>query len=160
MKLVAVVAMDERGGIGHRGGLPWHLPADLAHFKRLTVGKPCVMGRGVWDSLGRRPLPGRPNIVLSRTLQAATGAAVARTPEEALREAAKHGDEVAIIGGAQVYELFAEELTAIELTRVHGVFDADTFWKIPDGFEVVEEVFRPADEKNLVDMSFLRLERR
>lgn len=156
-EIVAVVAMDERGGIGYKGGLPWHLPADLKHFKRLTVGKPIIMGRGVWESLGCKALPDRQNIVLSRTLDEAEGAEVARTPEEALKLAV--WKEVAIIGGAQVYEAFSEQLTTIELTRVHGVFDADTFWKIPDGFTLISEKHRPADEKNPCDMSFIRLER-
>lgn len=145
--------------IGRDGGLPWRLPADLAHFKRLTLGRPVVMGRKVYDSIGR-PLPGRQNIVLSRNgAFQAPGCDVVRSPGEAL-DVAADAPQVAIIGGAEVYALFMPQLTRIELTLVHADIEGDTF--MPDfgeGWTVVEERQRPADEKNAHAMTFQTLRR-
>ena len=103
--LSIIVAADERGGIGRDGGLPWHLPADLKRFKALTMGKPIVMGRRTWDSIGR-PLPGRRSIVVSRQAGLAhrgrRGGGLARG--QALRAAAD-APEICVIGGAELYRL-------------------------------------------------------
>ena len=100
-----IVAAAENGVIGRQGELPWRLGDDLRHFKAVTMGKPIVMGRKTWDSIGR-PLPGRQNIVITR--QAGFGAAgcdVVTCADEAIA-AARGADEIMIIGGSQVYELF------------------------------------------------------
>ncbi|GAA5438552.1 dihydrofolate reductase type 3 [Deinococcus caeni] len=160
-ELVGIVAVTENGVIGRDGGMPWHLPADLAHFRSHSRGKPNVMGRKVWDSLGGRPLPGRENIVLTRNRAfSAPGAQVAHSPQEAL---ALSGDvpEVAIIGGAEVYALFLPLITRFELTLIHARLDGDTF--MPDlgsGWVVTQETQRAADDANPFDLTFRTLIRK
>lgn len=160
-ELVAIYAMTENRVIGQGGGMPWHLPADFAHFKRLSVGKPNIMGRRVWDSLGRRALPGRENIVLTRNLDfQGEDVLIAHSPEEALRLA---GDapEIAIIGGAEVYRLYAARLTRLEETYIHATLDGDTFMpELPGDWVVTAETFRPADARNPYDLTFRTLARR
>jgi dihydrofolate reductase len=121
--LVAAVAAN--GVIGRRGQLPWHLPEDLRYFKRLTLGHPIIMGRRTWESVGR-PLPGRENIVVSRTAgYEAPGAAVASSLDAALALCA--GEPVVfVIGGEQ---LFAEALplaAGLVLTEIHRDYEGDT----------------------------------
>ncbi|MCL3860186.1 dihydrofolate reductase [Actinotalea sp. K2] len=115
------------GFIGRDGGLPWHLPEDLAHFRRLTTGHPVIMGRATWDSLPARfrPLPGRENVVLSRrpglTLE---GATVVGSVQDALAHVA--GRESWVIGGAQVYEAFLPYADRLEVTEVDVLVGGDT----------------------------------
>ena len=114
--------------------MPWHVPEDLAHFKAVTMGAPVVMGRKTWDSLSPRfrPLPGRRNVVLSTTLDAAEGADVARSVDEVL--AAGH-DELWVIGGAGVYEAFLPHADEVVVTEVDGSFPGDTFApRLDDGW--------------------------
>ena len=157
-ELVAIYAMTENRVIGKDGGMPWHLPADFAHFKRLSVGKPNIMGRKVWESLGGKALKDRLNIVLTRNPDfQAEGAVVVHSPEEALKVA---GDapEIAIIGGAEIYRLYADQLTRLEQTIIHTTLDGDTFMPdLPGEWRLVEEKFRPADDKNAFDMTFRTL---
>jgi dihydrofolate reductase len=107
-KVSIVVAVSANGVIGRDGGLPWHLPSDLKRFKALTLGKPVIMGRKTWVSIGR-PLPGRPNIVISRDVDfAAEGAIAVQSLEAALGEARRLAadlgvDEVCVIGGGEIY---------------------------------------------------------
>ncbi len=127
--LVLVVARADNGVIGRDGGLPWRIPADLRHFKRLTVGKPVVMGRKTFDSIGK-PLPGRHNIVLTRDAAwRAAGVTVVANLAEAVAAAGLdpriHG-EVMVIGGAQVYADALPSATRIELTEVHATPEGDT----------------------------------
>jgi len=128
MPLVSIiVATDERGAIGVGGGLPWRLPDDLRRFKALTMGKPIVMGRKTWDSIGR-PLPGRHNIVITRQAGLAVpGVTVVASLDDALLAA---GDvaEICIIGGAEIYRLALPRSNLIHLTRVRAVVDADTWF--------------------------------
>jgi len=124
-----VVAADERGGIGHAGQLPWHLPADLRRFKSLTMGKPMIMGRRTWDSIGR-PLPGRHSIVVTRDRTLAIeGATVVHSFDEALR-AAGGVAEISVIGGAAIFELFEPIADKIELTEVIAEIAGDV--SMPD----------------------------
>lgn len=161
MTLVSiVVATDVRGGIGREGRLPWRLPEDLQRFKRITMGKPIVMGRRTWESIGR-VLPGRHNIVISRQPGlAAPGATVVGSMPEALAAA---GDvpEVCVIGGAEIYRLALPLAQVIHLTRVHARVDADTFFPALDPAEWEETggEDRPADERHAYGYSFVRLER-
>ncbi len=123
-ELFLIYARASNGVIGNNGGLPWHLPADLKHFKALTTGKAMIMGRKTFDSFPA-PLSGRRHIVLTRdaTWQA-HGAEVARSVHEALALA---GDAaVAVIGGAEIYAQFLPLAEWIELTEVHGTFEGDT----------------------------------
>ena len=121
-----VVAVSKNGVIGREGGLPWHISSDLKRFKEITMGKPVVMGRKTWESLPRKPLPGRRNIVITRQRDfTPEGAEVAATPEEALRLA---GDvaEVAVIGGGEIYRLFWPLVDRLYLTEVDLEVAGDT----------------------------------
>jgi dihydrofolate reductase len=122
-----ILARADNGVIGARGGLPWRLPDDLRRFKTLTMGKPCIMGRRTWDSLPKKPLPGRTNIVVTRSRTFADERAlVVHSLDEALAEARKQNpSEIMVIGGA---EIFAEALPLagrIHLTEVHASPEGD-----------------------------------
>ncbi len=159
-RLSVVVAADERGGIGHAGGLPWHLPADLKRFKAITMGKPIVMGRRTWDSIGR-PLPGRRSIVVSRQAGLAIeGAEVVGSLEEALR-VASDAPEACVIGGAELYRLALPMAGLVHLTRVHATVEADTFLPElePSDWEEVSSERHPADERHAYPYSFVTLRR-
>lgn len=156
-----IVATDRQGGIGLGGGLPWRLPDDLRRFKALTLGKPVVMGRRTWDSIGR-PLPGRLNIVVSRDpRRAIEGATVAATLEAALA-AAGNVPEVCVIGGAEIYRLALPLADRVELTEVHANVGADTYFPPldPAEWEEVAREDRAADERHAHPMSFVTLRRR
>lgn len=156
MKLTAIVAAAENDVIGREGQLPWHLPADLAHFKQRTMGRPVVMGRRTWESIGR-PLPGRLNVVLSHRADfAPEGAVVARSLDEALALPEVAGaEEVMIIGGARLFEEALPRCDELELTRVHATFEGDTFfhfdpaeWRLDSSEQLVP------DEKNPWPITF------
>lgn len=118
-----ILARADNGVIGRDGQLPWHLPADLKRFKALTMDKPMIMGRKTFDSFAA-PLPGRRHIVLTRDARwSAAGAEVAHSVEAALARAA--GDEVAVIGGAEIFGLFEPRAGRIDLTEVHLAIDGD-----------------------------------
>ena len=122
-----VYAVSQNGVIGMDGGLPWHLPSDLKHFKAVTLGKPVIMGRKTWDSLPKKPLPGRLNIVVTRHKDwQAEGALVAHDAEAAVRLA---GDapEICVIGGAEIFKSFLPTADRIYLTRVLAEVPGDTF---------------------------------
>lgn len=159
MKLSAVVAASDNDVIGRDNALPWHQPADLAYFKRVTMGKPILMGRKTWDSIGK-PLPGRRNIVLSRSGFAAPGVDVVRTLDEAIAVA---GDapEMMVIGGAMIFDLAMPRLDHIHLTRVHCVVPGDVFLSklSPAEWREVRREERPADDRNACAMTFIELER-
>jgi dihydrofolate reductase len=122
-----VLARADNGMIGRDGQLPWHLPADLKRFKALTMGKPMIMGRKTFESFPS-PLPGRRHIVLTRDRAwSADGAEVVRSVEEALALA---GDDVAVIGGAEVFALFLDRADRVELTEVHATPEGDA--TVPD----------------------------
>jgi len=158
-EITFIVARADNGVIGQNGGLPWHIPADLQHFKRLTMGTPMIMGRKTFESFPQ-PLPGRRHIVLTRDAHwQAEGAEIAHSPEDALRVAAS--DRLSIIGGSEIFGLFLPLATAIELTEVHLDAEGDTVMDAPDG-AVWREIGRrdhPA-ENGLPAFSWVRLERR
>ena len=123
--LFLIYARARNGVIGRDGQLPWHIPADLRHFKALTLGKPMIMGRKTFESFPK-PLPGRRHIVLTRDANwHAEGAEIARTADDALALAGE--GEVAVIGGAQIYGLFLRRANRVELTEVHADYDGDTY---------------------------------
>jgi dihydrofolate reductase len=165
MKLSIVVAMTRTGLIGREGKLPWHLPRDLKHFRLLTSGKPMILGRKTYESLGR-PLPGRTNIILTRQKDySAGGCLVAGTADEALGFAAATGaDEAMIIGGSEVYREFLPRCEKIYLTLAEGSFEGDT--SFPGDplesaeWERVSEEHWPADDKNAVEAWFIVLSRK
>jgi len=156
-----VVAADEEGGIGRGGGLPWHLPADLKHFRALTMGKPVIMGRRTWESIGR-PLPGRRNVVVSRqpSLQV-PGCEVTASLDDALR-LVDDAAEACVIGGAEIYRLALPLADLIHLTRVHARVEADTFLPPldPREWRLQSREEHAADERHAYPFSFITLERR
>jgi len=162
MRLTAVVAATENDVIGRNNGMPWHLPADLAHFKAITLGHPVLMGRRTFEAIGR-PLPGRRNLVLSRSPDfTVPGVDVVHTLEAAIAAA---GDvpELMVIGGAALYTLALPRTDRVHLTRLHMTLDGDAhFPALPESQwrEVSRSPRRPADERNACDMTFLVLERR
>ena len=126
--------MAENRVIGRDNGLPWHLPADLKHFKALTMGKPMLMGRRTWESLPG-PLPGRPHLVLTRDPHyRAAGCTVVHSLDEAL-DAAGDVPELMVIGGAALYAQTLPLAMRLELTLVHAVVEGDALFP----------VYRPAD---------------
>jgi len=142
-------AQDSHGLIGRDNALPWRIPADMAYFKQETLGKPVVMGRRTWESFGGRPLKDRQNIVLTRDIHwAAEGAEAVHTAEEAL--AASKGEEVMIIGGSQIYELFLPFADRLRVTRVEGQFEGDAFFPTVDWsqWKLTQSLEGPRDEKN------------
>jgi dihydrofolate reductase len=159
MEITLIAAMAAGRVIGKDNAMPWHLPADLRHFKALTLGKPVVMGRKTFESLGR-PLPGRHNIVVSRNPQLQLeGITVVATPEQAIVAA---GDvaELMIIGGAQIYRQFLPLATRLELIELQ--VEGDThFPAYDDGSwqQVSSEQLAP-DANNPHPCQFIRLERR
>lgn len=163
MRISLIVAMDERRGIGYRGQLPWHLPADLRRFKSLTMGHSLVMGRKTYESIGRS-LPGRTMIVLTRDRDYnAPGCLLAHSLEEALEIARQSGDdEVFVIGGGEVFEQALPLADRIYLTRVHAVFEADTYFPEynPGGWVVLETADQHADEDHQQSFTTIVLERK
>jgi dihydrofolate reductase len=156
-----VVAVAENDAIGRANQLPWHLPADLRHFKALTIGRPILMGRKTYLSIGKA-LPGRTNWVLSRSSEfAPADCKVVRSFEEA-RSGAYAESPLMVIGGAEVYGLCLSQAQRIHLTLVHTkVTDADTFfshWRGADWHESSRERHDP-DAKNPYAYSFITLER-
>ncbi len=160
MKISIVVAMAANGVIGQDNELPWHLPADLKHFKQTTMGKPILMGRKTWESIGR-PLPGRTNIVITRDSSYYAAGCIVVDSIEAAISAAGEQDEVMVIGGAELYRQVLPYADTIYLTRIHERFEGDTrFPEIPDTeWQQLERVDHEADEINPHAYSFIRLER-
>ena len=159
-----VVAMDRRRGIGRDGRLPWHLPADLAHFKALTRGNPVLMGRRTFESIGR-PLPERRNLVLSRSSAFKPPGVTVFHDVESVLESLVLGsqeEELMVIGGADVYRLLLPAAGRIYLTEVQGQFECDTRFPAIDmgEWEQIRRVERPADARNPHDVAFIVLERR
>src|SRR5690625_3899390 len=158
--ITQVVAMTETRVIGRDNDLPWHLPADLAHFKQTTLGKPIIMGRKAHEAIGR-PLPERHNIVMTRNqAYTADGCTVVHSAEQAI-EAAGSVAEIAVIGGEDIYRLFLPITDLIHLTLLHAEIEGDTWFPELDehNWRLAEARERPADENNPYQMTFQRLER-
>lgn len=160
VEIAIVVAMAENRVIGRDNRLPWHLPADLRHFRQVTVGKPVLMGRKTHESIGR-PLPERTNIVVTRDRSyQAPGCVVVHSIESAIRAAGGH-EEVMVIGGTDFYRQLLPKADRIYLTLVHAAFEGDA--RFPDlderEWREVERVDCVPDEKNSWPYSFIRLER-
>ncbi len=160
-RLVLVAAMARGGVIGAAGGMPWHLPADLAHFKAVTLGHPIVMGRRTFESIGR-PLPGRTNIVISRGAPVLPESVLcAGSLNEAIRLAAD-ADELMVIGGGQIYAEALALATRMELTLIDAAIPGDTCFPQLDLQQWVVRASRarPADAANPHALHFVTLERR
>jgi dihydrofolate reductase len=167
MRKALIVAMSQNRVIGRNNQLPWYLPGDLKYFKQATMGKPIIMGRKTWDSIGR-PLPGRMNVIISRNTQwrAPDGTVAAASLSEAMNKASAHAElegseEVMIIGGGQIY---AEALPVVDrmyITKVHADIDGDAFF--PEvNWEEWKEIGREdfsASGNNPYDYSFVIYQR-
>jgi dihydrofolate reductase len=161
-RVTLIVAMTDDGVIGIDGQLPWRLPEDLRRFKAATLGKPVVMGRKTFESIGR-PLPQRHNIVLTRQVgfSARDPAVTVVTTLEAALQAAGDVPEVMIIGGAEIYQLALPLAQRIILTRVHANVQGDTHFSPldPKAWRVASSETYAADEKHAYSMTFEDLER-
>ena len=156
-----IVAVAENGIIGKDGDMPWRLPSDLKHFKQVTMGCPIIMGRLTWESIGR-PLPGRLNIVISRSaIDVPDGVVAVATPEAAL-EAVGDAEKIMIIGGGQIYKLFEPHAQTVHLTQVHASPDGDTSFALqnPDAWHEIDRARFSAGENDSADYSFITLKRR
>lgn len=157
VKLFAVVAAAENEVIGRDGQLPWRLPADLQRFKALTLGKPVIMGRKTWESIGR-PLPGRLNVILTRSGLGGLpeGCVTADSLAAALAHPEVRGaEEVAIIGGEQIFREALPLCERLELTRVHTEVEGDARFAFDStGWVLERSERRPPDEKNPLPMTF------
>lgn len=144
LPLAAIVAAGDNDVIGRDNALPWHLPADLAHFRRVTMGKPILMGRKTYESIGR-PLPGRSNIVITRDpAYAAAGVQLVGSVPAALDLAERialidGSDELVVIGGAEIYALTMPAVARLYLTRVHASPSGDAHLPHIDWSEWDEE---------------------
>ncbi len=158
-RVAFVLAFDRKHVIGRAGGLPWRLPDDMKHVRELTIGKPLIMGRRTYESIGR-PLPQRTNIVLTRDPAfRAEGVLVARSPDEALALA---GDvpEVIVFGGAEVFRQFLPLAERIYLTQVDADVGGDTVFDFAaDDWRVLERTRHAADDRHPHAFDFVTLER-
>lgn len=160
MKVSIIVAMDKNRVIGKDNDLPWRLSADLKHFKAVTMGKPIIMGRKTYESIGR-PLPGRKNIVMTHSSGfVAEGCTVVSSLDEAMQKA---GDvnEIMIMGGAGLYQQMLKHANRLYLTEVHTEIEGDVYFPEFDKGDwlELERQDHSADEKNNFDYSFVILER-
>ncbi len=159
--LSIICAMDQNRLIGKNNALPWHLPADLAFFKQNTLGKPIVMGRKTYESIGR-PLPGRQNIIITRDANyRAEGCDCCSSIEAALELARDHA-EVMLIGGASLYQQTLEKAQHLYLTRIHSSFEGDAWFPEinPDDWKEIWREDHRSDEKNICDFSFVKYSRK
>ena len=142
-RLSLIAAMSENGVIGKDNAMPWHISADLKNFRRLTMGKPVIMGRRTFESIGK-PLPGRPNLVMSRDANYdPAGAIVCDGPASALDAASRLArdagvDEIMVIGGAKIYAAFLPDADRLYLTRIHARIDGDARFPAFDPGDWVE----------------------
>ena len=166
MKIAFIVAVARNNVIGINNQLPWHLPEDLKYFKRITMGKPIIMGRATYDSIGK-PLPGRPNIVITRNPDyQPAGVTVVHSLDEALKAAEKlmppGQDEAAIIGGEQIFAQAFPQTDRLYLTEVDAAPEGDTFFPTFDRqqWREIAREQHAACEKNPYPYSFVVLERK
>ncbi|MBG6240478.1 MAG: type 3 dihydrofolate reductase [Candidatus Symbiopectobacterium sp. Clec_Harlan] len=157
ISLIAALAVDRV--IGMENAMPWHLPADLAWFKRQTLNKPIIMGRNTFRSIGQ-PLPGRKNIVISSRAGDDERVTWVSTLEAAL-EAASGAEEVMVIGGGSIYQQMLPQASRLYLTHIDAEVEGDTHFPEyePDAWSSVFSEFHDADEKNSHSYCFEILER-
>ena len=136
MKLALILAASENNVIGAKNAMPWHLPSELKYFRQKTTGKPVVMGRKTFESIGMgKPLPNRHNIVISRSPKPVNyeGVSWVASIDEAIALAAKESpEEIMVIGGGTIYSSVLPKADRVYLTRIHATFDGDTYF---EGFD-------------------------
>jgi dihydrofolate reductase len=160
MEIVLIAALGANRVIGNRGDLPWRLPDDMARFKRLTTGKPIVMGRKTYDTMGK-PLPNRTNIVMSRSSAPIPGCTVVRTTQEAI-SAAAGAPELWVIGGGEIYAAFLPLAHRLELTEVDASPEGDALFPEFDRrtFHLAKEEPHAADAKHAHAFRYATYEKR
>lgn len=154
------VAMDKNRLIGNNNALPWYLPADLKHFRAVTMGKPIIMGRKTYESIGR-PLPGRKNIILSHNPTLAIAGCIVLHNLEDVLAFSKHDEESIVIGGATLYQKFLPNIQRMYVTWVHAQLVGDTYFPnyAPEQWQEINRQDHPADAKNAYPYSFTIQER-
>lgn len=153
-----VVAMDENRAIGKDNDLPWYLPNDLKHFKKTTMGKPIVMGRKTYESIGK-PLPGRENIVVTRDESyKAEGTTIVHSVDEVLK---MNAEEICVIGGTEIFNMFLPAADRLYITEIHHTFEADTYFpELNDNeWKEVSRTEGIVDEKNKYPHEFVVYEK-
>jgi dihydrofolate reductase len=168
ISITLIVAVAENGVIGQGDAIPWRLKSDMQRFKALTLGKPIVMGRKTYESLPRRPLPGRTNIVITRNPDYQAPGAVITTSFTAARELAigdalrRSATEIAVIGGAEIYAQWMAVADRLEITEVHDTPAGDTFFPAidPAQWEEVARSPQARAESDLADFSYVTYKRR
>ncbi len=150
-EVVLIAAAGEENELGREADLPWHLPDDFKRFKKLTMGHPMIMGRKTYETFPK-PLPGRQHLIVTRDPEYRVehpDCRVVHSLEEAL-EVADDPQRVFVIGGGEIYSLALPRATRIELTRVHGTFDADTFFPEfdPQEWALIESTFHREDQRH------------
>lgn len=161
MQISLIAALDRNNLIGADQGMPWRLPADLKRFKALTMGKPIVMGRKTYETIGR-PLPGRQNIVLTRDQDyEAPGCVVVHSIEDALK-VSSDAPEVMIIGGGAIYRQFLPLASRLYLTLIDATFEGDTYFPDIncDNWQMVSEETFDQDQQNPYPVRLVILERK
>ncbi|MDR1655691.1 MAG: dihydrofolate reductase [Treponema sp.] len=153
-EIIIIAAMAKNRIIGRDSRLPWSIGEDMKHFRELTRGWPCIMGRKTWESLPKKPLPGRPNIVVSKTLDRGSEAAVFPSLEEAL-EHCKDSAKIYICGGGMIYREAMEYADAIELTLIHAEYEGDAFFP-----EIFSSLWEEDEREDYEKFSFIRYRRR
>ena len=161
MNISIIAAADEKGAIGFKGNIPWHLPADFKRFKELTMGHFVLVGQKTFESMGKA-LPGRKTIIITDVPDyRVEGCLIAHSFEDAVR-LAEGADEIFVIGGGQIYKLALPAARTIYLTRVHGAFEGDVFFPAIDESEwaLASSEFHAKDEKNPIDFTYLTYKRK
>jgi dihydrofolate reductase len=166
-QIVVVVAVADNGVIGSRGAMPWRLKSDIQRFKAITTGKPVVMGRKTFASIGR-PLPGRTNIVVTRDANFRAAGAVVTTSFAEARAAAwgdalrRSAADIAVIGGVEIYQQWMDVADRLEVTEVHARPEGDTYFAAIDaaGWQEVARVRNPAGPDDSADFSYVTYRRR
>ena len=162
MTISIIVAMSASRVIGYRNQLPWQLPADLAYFRRTTLGKPIIMGRKTFESIGK-PLPGRDNYIITRdSSYTVQGGRVFQHIADALDEASSNAAEVMVIGGGQIYQAILPQASRLYVTLVKGDFQGDVYFPAYNisNWSVVSTTAHQADNKHTNDYEFKVLQRR
>lgn len=162
MKISLIAAMAKNRVIGRDNQMPWHLPADLKHFKSVTLGKPVIMGRKTYESIGKA-LPGRKNIVVSsQPHYQLADAATVTSCQQALELATETCDDVMIIGGGKIYSEFLSQADYLHLTFIDIEVEGDTQfpdWHAYGAWKKILEETHQADDKNPYSYSFVTFER-
>ncbi len=160
MRISLILAKSTNNVIGDKGAIPWRLPDDMKFFRRITMGKPIIMGRRTFQSL-KKPLPGRQNIVLTKNPTFSASGAIVVTDFDSALWAAADVEEVMVIGGAQIYEMAHPIADRIYLTQVDAVIDGDTAlnFDLETGFEETCRQEHPADARHVYSFSIIVLDR-